>query len=305
MDFSEILSFGSILVQIIFLEGILSLDNAAVLGAIVLGLPANENVPWPKALRFLARPLNPLLGKQRTAGLRVGLLGAYLGRGLMLVMASFVIRNVWLQLLGALYLLKISTAELSALGSNEEGDEAGQKDADYARKSAGRSFWATVLMVEMMDLAFSLDNVVVVVSLTDQLWLVMLGVAVGILTMRFAAGVFTKLIERIPSLGPAAYVLVFNIGLEFVLARILNTEIPEFVRFSVNLGTLLLAVIYDRSPWLRRLAQLPFHLMSYIFVALDRLFYFVFYPIGWLFSRISRLFQQRLQPSTVQPKVEE
>ncbi len=61
-----------------------------------------------------------------------------------------------------------------------------------------RSFWIVVLNVELADLAFSLDNVVAAVSLSDKLWVVMIGVALGIVTMRFAAGIFTWMIKREP-----------------------------------------------------------------------------------------------------------
>jgi tellurite resistance protein TerC len=77
----------------IFLEGILSIDNAAVLGAMVSIHPTKEMAPWPKPLRFLGLPIHRLLGGQRSAALKVGLLSAYFGRGLMLVMASFVVQN--------------------------------------------------------------------------------------------------------------------------------------------------------------------------------------------------------------------
>ena len=73
-----------IVLQLIFLEGILSIDNAAVIGALVSPLPDNEEVPWPGALKKLGTILHPVLGFQRMAALRVGLLGAYVGRGAML-----------------------------------------------------------------------------------------------------------------------------------------------------------------------------------------------------------------------------
>lgn len=51
------------------------------------------------------------------------------------------------------------------------------------------------------------------VALSNRLWVVMTGVAIGILTMRFAAGIFVFLIEREPILKPAAFILVFIIGM--------------------------------------------------------------------------------------------
>ena len=102
-----------IIVQLVFLEGILSIDNAAVLGALVTPLPSDQKVPWPPRLARLGQLLDPLLGKQRMAGLRVGLLGAYLGRGLMLAAASLIISNPWLKLLGAAYLIRLALDILS------------------------------------------------------------------------------------------------------------------------------------------------------------------------------------------------
>src|SRR4030042_3552167 len=99
-------SIFAIILQLIFLEGILSIDNAAILGALVTPLPSAEPIIWPKSLQWLGKILNPMLGPQRMAALRVGLFGAYVGRGLMLVLASLIIHNPWLKIIGALYLIR-------------------------------------------------------------------------------------------------------------------------------------------------------------------------------------------------------
>jgi hypothetical protein len=69
-----------------------TVDLSAVLGAMVAVLPSDQPIPWPSWLKGLGNRLNPLLGGQRDAALKVGLLGAYLGRGLMLVIAHQIIR---------------------------------------------------------------------------------------------------------------------------------------------------------------------------------------------------------------------
>ncbi len=232
------LNILSIIFIIILLEGILSIDNAAVLGAMVSGLPQHEKIPWPRALRFLEQPFHRLLGGQRSAALKVGLLGAYFGRALMLFFATFVVQNPWLRILGALYLIKLA---FENLGEPETG-EAQQVDAE---RMARRSFWQVVLSVELADLAFSIDNVVAVIILSDNYWLILFGVAMGILTMRFAATIFTTLIEREPLLKPAAYVLVFVIGVKFLVKEFLHISIETYVTFSVSVGILLFAVLYS------------------------------------------------------------
>src|SRR5574341_200700 len=242
------LEFLYVILLIIYLEGILSIDNAAVLGAMVSVLPNKDPIPWPRALKFLSQPMQRLLGAQRSAALKVGLLGAYFGRGSMLFLASFIIHNPWLRILGALYLVKLA---IENLGEAEPGEES---QVDLERVSS-KGFWMVVLNVELADLAFSLDNVVAVIAISDNFWLVMFGVAMGILTMRFAATIFTRLIEREPVLKPAAYVLVLNIGVELLFEEFFHLHVETAYTFSISLLTLVLAVAFARI----RLMQIMFH----------------------------------------------
>jgi tellurite resistance protein TerC len=235
-----------IVLQLIFLEGILSIDNAAVIGALVSPLPDNERVLWPNPLRQFGDWLHPLLGNQRLAALRVGLLGAYVGRGLMLFLTSFLIHNSWIKVLGAIYLVHLAFDNLEDMtGGGSEGEE-------NVKPIKVQSFWSTVLTVELMDLIFSIDNVVAAVSLSDKLWVVMLGVGIGILTMRFAAGIFSYAVTREPILKQAAYILVLNIGVELILDQVWHVEISDLMRFGISAATILLAIAYAHSPFLQR-----------------------------------------------------
>lgn len=238
MDWSIIV----IVLQLIFLEGVLSIDNAAVLGALVTPLPDNQAVEWPHSLKWLGNVLNPILGYQRMAALRVGLLGAYVGRGAMLFLASIIIQNPWIKILGALYLIRLAFDALSE-AAIMEGETHQVKET---------SFWATVLTVEIMDLVFSIDNVVAAVSLSEKLWVVILGVAIGILAMRFAAGIFSILVQREPMLQKAAYILVLNIGIELLLEDIWGVVISDWTRFGISAGTILLTIFYSHAKYLHR-----------------------------------------------------
>ena len=234
-----------IILQLIFLEGILSIDNAAVLGTMVVDLPDDLAIAWPKALEKVGTILHPLLGNQRTAALRVGILGAYLGRGLMLLIASVIIQNPWLKLLGAAYLIRLAFDNLGLA-------EAGEEDA-HLHPIKGDAFWLVVLNVEIADLVFSLDNVVAAVSLSSRIWVVMIGVALGILLMRFAAGLFSYAVEREPVLKSAAYVLVLNIGVELIYSEIAHVTINEWLQFGISIMTIALALAYAHVKPLRRL----------------------------------------------------
>ena len=272
------LGFVLVILQLIFLEGILSIDNAAVLGAMVSHLPSEEPVPWPRPLRFLQQPTYRLLGGQRMAALKVGLLGAYLGRGSMLALARFVVANPWLRLLGALYLIKLAAENLGIsphLASQEEPSEA----AAAQPRSAAKGFWQVVLNVELADLAFSIDNVVAAVALSRELWVVLLGVALGIITMRFAAGIFTRLMDKEPILEPAAYILVFNIGTELVLEEFLGWHFSDAAKFLISLSTIALCVAYAHVALLQQAGRY-FAWVKYVLGAVDVLFALALKPLA-------------------------
>ena len=274
-----------IVIQLIFLEGILSIDNAAVLGAMVSVLPANEPIPWPKPLRFLHNWGDRVLGGQRAAALKVGLLGAYFGRALMLFMAAFVIKNPWLRIIGALYLLQLSISHLAQHENEHDESES------MVEKVARKGFWSVVLSVELADLAFSLDNVVVAVAISDHIYIVLLGVALGILTMRFAAQAFTLMIEREPILVPTAYILVFIISLEMLVQDIgefyhMDIEIAAWQKFLISVGTLIFAVVYAHSPFLQRVLRPILAVFKVLFHALDYVFNVILWPFRWLWQGV-------------------
>ena len=79
-------------------------------------------------------------------------------------------------------------------------------------------FWATVALVELMDLAFSIDNVFAAVAFSDNLILIWIGVFIGILAMRFVAQAFVKLMEKYRFLETAAFVVIAVLGLKLVFS---------------------------------------------------------------------------------------
>ena len=273
-----------IVLQLIFLEGILSIDNAAVLGAMVSRLPDDEPIPWPAALQGFGNRVNRLLGNQRLAALRVGLLGAYVGRGAMLFITSFLINNPWIRFVGAAYLIRLG---LNELGDTTPGVETKEEKQEHSQKA---SFWSVVLTVELMDLAFSIDNVIAAVALSEELWVVMLGVAIGILTMRFAAGIFSYAVQREPILKPAAYILLLNIGLQLIIEQVWHVEISDITRFVLSAGIIVGALVYAHSPFLQKFGVI----LSWFAIAMgffNKLIDLIFLPFKLLFQWIMNGFK--------------
>ena len=286
------LTLLGIILQLVFLEGILSIDNAAVLGAMVSTLPDDRKIEWPKVLTGFGKLIDPFAGNQRTAALRVGLLGAYLGRGIMLVLASLVIQNPWLKLIGAAYLIRLA---FESLGRPESGEE---DQFEQSHKASG--FWLVVLNVELADLIFSLDNVVAAVSLSKILWVVMLGVAIGILTMRFAAGLFAKAVLKEPILKPAAYILVLNIGVQLLLEDLAKVEIPDMLRFGISLAILALALLYAHSKLFQR-ARPFFIWLAQGMDSLNEVINWALVPVKLIFQTFTSVFQMMLRKGSANP----
>jgi len=190
-----------IVLNLILIESLLSVDNAAVLATMVMDLPE----------------------KDRKRALRIGLILAYVFRGTALLFASVLIKINWLKLLGGGYLLYLCIHFFYKRIFQKENilqieEEELEQEVKHPRRIPGLSaFWSTVVMVEVMDMTFSLDNVFAAVAFTDNIYLVCLGVFIGIITMRIVAGYFVKLMERFPFLDAVAFLVIGVLGLKLCM----------------------------------------------------------------------------------------
>lgn len=195
-----------IVLNLIILESLLSIDNAAVLAVMVKDLP----------------------GKQKGKALKYGILGAFVFRGICLVFASLLIKILWLKIIGGLYLLYLVYKYFRSKNDTQEEIKIKRKPRFI------NEFWSTVLLVEIMDLAFSIDNIFAAVAMTSNLYLIMFGVFIGIIAMRYVAQVFVKLMEKFPSLSNSAFYVIALLGVRLVFMGVL-----DYIPGQVELKTLL------------------------------------------------------------------
>ncbi|ADH63191.1 Integral membrane protein TerC [Allomeiothermus silvanus DSM 9946] len=175
---------------IVALEAVLSVDNAMVLAVMVR--------PLPEHLRQRA--------------LLYGLIGAYVLRGLALLFATLIIQIWWIQLLGGLYLIYLAFNHFRKLPSHQDPHHTAA-----AIQAAAASFWRIVVIINVVDLAFAVDSVLVVIAFSENFWVIFTGVAVGILLIRLAAGWMVRVMERYPRLEQVAYAVVGWAGLKLTL----------------------------------------------------------------------------------------
>ena len=189
----------TIIGNLIIIESLLSVDNAAVLATMVMDLPERER---EKALKY-------------------GIWGAYFFRGLAMLFAAFLIKIWWLKPLGGLYLLFLVFDWIKGKKTPKKEDDLIDKNSNWLYKNTVGyfgQFWATVILVEMMDMAFSIDNVFAAVAFTPNLVLVCIGVFIGILAMRFIAQWFVKLMDTYRFLETSAFLVIAILGIKLTLS---------------------------------------------------------------------------------------
>lgn len=185
-----------IILNLIVIESLLSVDNAAVLATMVMDLPKED----------------------RSKALKYGIIGAYVFRGICLFLAAWLVKIWWLKPAGGLYLIYLAFDYFMKKHSKKEDEDEGiDKSKSWIYKSTVGligTFWATVALVELMDLAFSIDNVFAAVAFTDHIWLIYIGVFIGILAMRFVAQAFVKLMEKFTFLETVAFIVIGVLGIK-------------------------------------------------------------------------------------------
>lgn len=190
---------GIIVFNLILIESMLSVDNALVMGTMVMDLPKN----------------------QRGKALRYGIFGAYFFRGIALLLAAWLMKIVWLKAVGGIYLLYLAFDFFRSKSTVSTEDDTLNKQTNWFYKNTvGRigNFWSTVILVNIMDLAFSIDNVFAAVAYTDNIYLVCLGVFIGILAIRFVAQGVIKLLEKFTFLNTSAFLIIALLGVKLVLS---------------------------------------------------------------------------------------
>jgi YkoY family integral membrane protein len=192
-----------VLLVLIMLEAVLSADNAIALASIAQGLPNPQS--------------------QRRA-LNVGLVIAYALRVLLILTASFILKYWQFELAGALYLLWLVGNYF--LSPEDEGHH--HQGLEFS------SFWQAIPIIAVTDLAFSLDSVTTAIAIADDLWLILIGGAIGVITLRFLAELFIRWLDVFTHLKDAGFVTVGLVGLR-LLIRVINPALvpPEWLMISV------------------------------------------------------------------------
>lgn len=218
---------GLAVLTLAILEGILSVDNSLVLAILVRTLPKEQQ---KKALMY-------------------GMAGAFFFRVLALIFAAHLMRFVAFKIIGGGYLVYLAMKHMFFFY---------KEDAHQARPQVAASFWKTVFIVELTDIAFSIDSITTAVAMSDKLIIIWLAGIMGIIFLRFAAGVFIRLLEKLPKLEDLAYQLIFFVGTKLLLEGF-HIEISHSVFWMMMavIGILGSALVY--RDYYQKKTQSRFH----------------------------------------------
>jgi YkoY family integral membrane protein len=221
VQLSDFLTVG----LLVILEGLLSADNALVVAVMILGLP---------------RP-------QQKLALRYGLVGAFVFRIIATLLAVYLIRLAWVKLLGGLYLVYLTYQHFFRSGSAEE-----RSKPRPARPWLGLPpLWGTILKVELVNIAFSVDSILVAVAMSNKTWVVMVGGLLGIVAMRVVISQLLVIVRRYPTLVDGAFVIIALVGAKLLIeyASAMNWihyEMPKWLSLGLIAITFLIAYVQAR-----------------------------------------------------------
>jgi YkoY family integral membrane protein len=218
---SDLLTIGLLVV----LEGLLSADNALVLAILVLGLPKDQQ---RKALRY-------------------GILGAFVFRGLATLLAVYLIQLAWVKLIGAAYLLYLTWGHFG-----QEGDAHQRREIPKATAMFGMTaFWATVAKVELTDIVFAIDSILVAVAMSNKTWVILTGGILGIIAMRLVIGQLLAVVQRYPALVDGAFVIIGWVGIKLMIEYlhtigVLHFEVPKWLSLGLIVVIFVISFLYAR-----------------------------------------------------------
>ena len=187
---------ASIVLTLLLLEAVLSFDNAAVLAAMVRKLPL----------------------KDRKKALLYGLVGAYALRIGAILLASFLIETPELKVIGGLYLVFLGLKHFVGLAKHKPHEhKEHQLRTGWMARLGIPMLVGIIIQIELIDLAFAIDQVVVAVAFTDKVLLIIIASVIGILFLRLAAAIIARVMDWLPLLEHMAYVAVTYVGVKLIL----------------------------------------------------------------------------------------
>ena len=201
---------------------------------------------------FISILAGKLPQEQRARARKLGLLGAFCSRILLLLSIAWVVRLTTplfsvlgveisgrglILILGGLFLIGKATHEIH---DKLEGDDEASETA-----KAARSLAAVVAQIMVIDIVFSLDSVITAVGMVDQVSIMIAANVIALGIMLFAAGPISEFVDRHPTVKMLALSFLVLIGTNLV-AEGIGQHIPKGYTYFAMAFSVLVEVLNIR-----------------------------------------------------------
>jgi YjbE family integral membrane protein len=177
------------LLEIMWLNIVLSGDNAVVIGLAAAGLPPH----------------------QRSKAVLFGIVAAAVLRIVFSIFATYLLALWWVDLIGGGALLCIAWNFFRELRGKE------REEADPAQHAQEKSLGAALWQIVVADVSMSLDNVLAVAAVArSNMTLLVAGLAVSIVLMGLVGGLLARILDRFRIIAYIGVALIAYIGVELV-----------------------------------------------------------------------------------------
>lgn len=196
--------------KIIWIDILLSGDNAVVIALACLHLPPNR------------RPVAMMAGTVLAVALRIACTGS----------ASYLMTLPYLKILGGAALLYIATKLLAP------------NDDDDADVRAGHGMVRAIITIVIADISMSIDNVLAVAAAAaGNIMLLSIGLLISIPLVVGGASIISKIVDRLPMLVWAGSALLGWIAGETIASDPLLGAAAEVIPFFGAVGVILVLVV--------------------------------------------------------------
>lgn len=216
----------SIIFNLVLIDGLLSIDNAAILTTMV----------------------NKLNKEDREKTLKYGIYGAYLFRFFFFMFASVIINMWYLKLIGGIYLIY--------LGYNHFRSK---KKPFFLRRNIFNfipKMWRTIFYVEIIDILFSIDNIFAGISYSNNTLLMFLGLFISLFIIIFSTKKILNLTKKYSSLENSAFIILILLGFKLIfsiyeiyypdnyLTTFLQSKIVKILFSLTNISIFIIPILY-------------------------------------------------------------
>ena len=184
----ELVAQGGQFLQILWLNIILSGDNAVVIGLAAAGLP----------------------DRLRNKAVLFGIIAAAVLRIIFSIFATYLLTLWWIDIVGGLALIYIAWGFYKELRGSEDEEERG---GEHREKTLMQALWQIIVA----DVSMSLDNVLSVAAVArNNLPMLVIGLLVSIVLMGLLGGALARLLDRYKIIAWIGLALIAYIGLELL-----------------------------------------------------------------------------------------